>query len=232
MSFILDALRKSEHERRRNETPGIASARAAPPTRSRSLMQAAVVALLAVNLAVIAFLWQRDEPAQDASMARATDVESNTNPPQRVVRALANEVTPGESEKSSPDPAPAIPESSNSQIRPVGQPVNLENTASRSVGEQPEQSPQTTPEASEAASIDDIGMPTLQEVVLDQGLQLPPMHLDIHVYSLSAADRFVFINMQKYKEGDTLSEGPSVREIVEQGVVLQHQGQQFLLTRH
>ena len=31
-------------------------------------------------------------------------------------------------------------------------------------------------------------------------LQLPDLHLDIHVYSEKPVDRFVFINMNKYRE--------------------------------
>jgi general secretion pathway protein B len=60
---------------------------------------------------------------------------------------------------------------------------------------------------------------------------LPDLHLDIHVYSDQPADRFVFINMKKYKENSTLTEGPGVREITPDGVVLEHAGTAFLLPR-
>jgi general secretion pathway protein B len=62
-------------------------------------------------------------------------------------------------------------------------------------------------------------------------MQLPDLHLDIHVYSEVPKDRFVFINMSKLREGSQLAEGPVVAEITPDGVVLGHQGQYFLLSR-
>ena len=62
-------------------------------------------------------------------------------------------------------------------------------------------------------------------------LDLPDLHLDIHVYSGESADRFVFINMTKYRENGKLSEGPVVKQITPDGVVLGYQGTDFLLPR-
>lgn len=62
-------------------------------------------------------------------------------------------------------------------------------------------------------------------------LQLPELHLDVHVYSGSPPDRFVFINMSKYREQSRLTEGPLLTEIREDGVVLEYQGRTFLLPR-
>ena len=62
-------------------------------------------------------------------------------------------------------------------------------------------------------------------------MQLPDMHLDIHVYSGQPNDRFVFVNMTKYKEGATLTEGPRITEITPDGVVLDYFGTRFLLPR-
>jgi general secretion pathway protein B len=74
-------------------------------------------------------------------------------------------------------------------------------------------------------------VPTIDELRLEGSLQIAEMHLDIHVYSENPADRFVFINMTKHREGSTTAEGPVVREIRPDGVVLEHQGRVFLLPR-
>jgi general secretion pathway protein B len=73
--------------------------------------------------------------------------------------------------------------------------------------------------------------PTLQEVRVSGALDLPDLHLDIHVYSEVPADRFVFINMAKHREGSRLDEGPQVSEITQDGVVLRYQGKSFLVPR-
>jgi general secretion pathway protein B len=71
----------------------------------------------------------------------------------------------------------------------------------------------------------------MDELRADGSLRLPELHLDIHVYSEKPAERFVFINMGKYKEGDRLAEGPAVREIRPDGVVLDQGGTRFLMPR-
>ena len=63
------------------------------------------------------------------------------------------------------------------------------------------------------------------------GTALPELHLDIHVYSAKPADRFVFVNMRKYTEGQVLKEGPTLERITSEGAVLNHHGLRYLLPR-
>ena len=67
--------------------------------------------------------------------------------------------------------------------------------------------------------------------LIASGASLPDMKVDIHVYSNNPAERFVFINMRKYTEGQTLTEGPTVERITPEGAVLNSQGLRFLLPR-
>ena len=72
---------------------------------------------------------------------------------------------------------------------------------------------------------------TIDELRLNGTLQLPELHIDIHVFADNAAERFVFINMTKYRETSQLAEGPVVAEITTDGVILEYQGRTFLLPR-
>lgn len=56
------------------------------------------------------------------------------------------------------------------------------------------------------------------------------LSLDVHVFSPTPIERFVFINMEKYREGDTTKEGLLVSHIVADGVILEGMGQRFRLT--
>ena len=58
---------------------------------------------------------------------------------------------------------------------------------------------------------------------------VPPLHLDLHVYVAQPQQRFIFVNSRKYKEGDTLAEGPLVEQITPDGAVLNFQGSRFRL---
>jgi general secretion pathway protein B len=73
-------------------------------------------------------------------------------------------------------------------------------------------------------------LPTLNDLTAS-GTALPQLHLDIHVHSGNPAERFVFVNMRKYVEGQTLNEGPAVERITDEGVILNHRGLRFLLPR-
>ena len=73
-------------------------------------------------------------------------------------------------------------------------------------------------------------LPSAAELAV-QGIALPDMNLDIHVYSSARAERFVFINSAKYREGDRLRDGPRVDEITADGVILSYQGESFKLPR-
>jgi general secretion pathway protein B len=72
-------------------------------------------------------------------------------------------------------------------------------------------------------------LPTADEVVARGGV--PPLHLDLHVYSNVKTERFIFVNSRKYKEGDTLQEGPVVEQITSDGAVLNNRGSRFKLSR-
>ena len=74
-------------------------------------------------------------------------------------------------------------------------------------------------------------MPTDTDLRANGTLQMAELHLDIHVFSEAPEDRFVFINMVKHRENSKLSEGPVVKEITPDGVVLDYRGTVFLLPR-
>jgi general secretion pathway protein B len=66
MSYILDALRKSEKERKRGQPPGIAESQeySTPPGKKRSFMTYVILGLLCVNAAVLVFWlapWKKHE---------------------------------------------------------------------------------------------------------------------------------------------------------------------------
>ena len=58
---------------------------------------------------------------------------------------------------------------------------------------------------------------------------LPKMALSLHVYDDNAERRFVRINKKKYREGDTLKEGPVLDAIVPDGMVLSFRNKQFIV---
>ena len=58
---------------------------------------------------------------------------------------------------------------------------------------------------------------------------LPKLKLEVLAYSERPSERLVFINGQKYVEGGMVDGKVRVEEITQEGAVLNHAGQRFLL---
>jgi general secretion pathway protein B len=74
------------------------------------------------------------------------------------------------------------------------------------------------------------GLPTYQDAAAAPGANLPELRLDLHDYSPRPEDRFVFLNMTKLREGDSLPQGVRVESITPDGVILNYHGTRFVLT--
>ncbi len=210
MSFILDALKKSDAERQRKSTPGFADIPVAGNRRRPQRWVWVVGTLLAVNLAVLIVVLLRP---QDTA-TELLQAPQSAAPPRSTVTAPDDRTFSdyvAEARRSRPEPTratPVTPPQAVMQSEPAPAP------ARQSVG----------------SSISE-DYSTFNSLRADGTLQLPDLHLDIHVYSEQASERFVFINMKKYKEQATLTEGPAVKEITPNGVILEHAGTAFLLPR-
>ncbi len=212
MSFILDALKKSETDRQQRGSAEFANVPSSSVRREGPPAWLWVVGvLLLVNLVVLVGIMFR--------------------PDVKVVEAVAQPVVqPAVKPAERETPAP-IAEDFASQVASA-----RENAPPREEPVEPEV--KTPPPAAAGPTVtvapqpvNTTSLPTIHELQANGVLALPEMHVDIHVYSENPEDRFVFINMAKSKEGSQLAEGPFVEEITPDGVVLSHNGTSFLLPR-
>ena len=81
MSFILDALRKSDHERQRQTGPGIAELPIARPASRAPVALIAVGALLAINLVIVLVLVLRQGAPEATVPASAVDLPAASSTP-------------------------------------------------------------------------------------------------------------------------------------------------------
>ena len=208
MSFILDALKKSETDRQQQGGAEFSTVPSAVPESRAPRWIWALVALLLVNAVAVAWLLLRPQPVQPLRGAASPVVETS-EPDQSPVAA---------------DPVPtfAVRVAEARARQPADQPETPV------VREPPQSESRPTPVARQTVADD---VPTLLDLRARGVLSLPDLHLDIHVYSEAAAERFVFVNMVKHHEGSALAEGPRVAEITVDGVVLEYQGRRFKLPR-
>jgi general secretion pathway protein B len=222
MSFILDALKKSEIERQRQSMPGLMDA----PTslrRSRLPLWAVFIGcLLAINTVVLIVVLLRNGAPSVAS----TPARQAAAPAQLKAPTVEDHFSPlSQAPVYAPEiPVPSAETSSNESAA----------AATRAIAQRAAPHAVRRPDPvliEEDASDNDEVLPSINEINLTGAQALPEMHLDVHVYATKPADRFVFINMRKYKEGNTLQEGPVLERIRRDGVVLNYQGLRFILPR-
>lgn len=210
MSFILDALKKSEKERQREAVPGINDL---PIVVHQSRTSTWIVAgITALGIGVIALVW---------TWWRTSD----TTP----VVATPAPVTPAAAVRVAAPPEPALIEP-RPAARPATRSLASEATQIAAVANgQPPAAPATEPLVVQAAPavITPAPMSILQARAA--GMAVPELTLELLVYSPVPAQRFVYINASKYVEGDVLADGPRVIEISTEGATLSYRGQNFLL---
>lgn len=209
MSFILDALKKSETERQQQGPSDFANVPSSEESTGAPRWLWVLGLLLAVNLAVLLGVLLRDDAADAeepaARVARAAPA-ATAQPPfsERIRAARERESAARTSVETSPEPA--------------AQPVV-------------EAPPAAVPQARPQPDFTLAALPTADELRANGVLQMAELHLDIHVYSEKPEERFVFINMVRHREKSRLAEGPVVSEITPEGVILDYSGTRFLLPR-
>lgn len=238
MSFILDALKKSEAERQRQAGPALLEMRIMRPPRRLPLWAVAVGVLLIVCVIVLGWLAWRPaagttgaapaaNAAPPASAAYVTAPAAppevlaapRTNSPAGTIAATGTNEAPGE-------PAPPSLQRPAATAASGGiEPESGEGDAARNAADL---EPAVTPAAG-TTRIDN-GSGNLHSYAELSG-QLPELRLDLHVYAANPPDRYAFINMHKVREGDVTAEGLQVKEITRDGVVLDYRGTEFLLGR-
>jgi general secretion pathway protein B len=226
MSFILDALKKSEIERQRQTVPGLMDTRIAGRRNRLPIWAVALGVLLGINLLVLSFvLWRKDAPTAHAPRpAAAATAAADAAPP------VTEHFSPLD---AAPVYAPEIPVSSADGAAPPHSPIarlGSAGGAGSTVGHTVHHADPLLTEPDARDENQEV-LPTINEISLTGAQALPEMHLDVHVYATKPSDRFVYINMRKYHEGATLQEGPTLERIRRDGVVLNFQGLRFILPR-
>lgn len=269
MSLILEALKKSEQQRRLGEVPTLGTPVMA--TRQRRSLLPALSVLIVLGLAVAWWLHRpqtsaptavaaRDAAAVAPSTPTATPVTAAPAPvaappaaPRERPEAASNareSVAVAASPTQAPPPRPAaappvqsgspglekiaIPAATATAAAPTQAPPApvaaapaanpapaADTTATKSAP-----APVAPPPAAPAAGT----LPLIWELPFATRKNLPEMNLSMHVFGNEPAQRFVILNGERRVAGDDV-DGVHVVEIRADGVVLELEGQRFLLPR-
>lgn len=190
MSFILDALRKSENARLRQEHPAMFDARAAATRRRFPAWFLALGLLLGLNLLALLYVLLRDE--RNAAVMPDGSVPGVASPISAPAPAASTVGAPADAGSAAPTASAAVPSVAPAARRP-----------SAGVGVTP---PATT--MTQAVAPQSIAAPTApartRDDLLAAGDAVPETQVSLHVYDADPGKRFVFLNGQRLREGDAL----------------------------
>lgn len=247
MSLILEALRKSEAERRRGRAPDLHAE--LPPVHARSrrmlppwLWIVATIALLLVAL----LLWMRGRDASGSAARSEQEATANTAQEARV------SVDEREPAAASPPPFPRVDRIAAPRSEPAPTPASAASPAPRTEEQNEDGAVATTAPARDAiatltpsapavtatdapSSPASASAPTslpaptrgaiarLSELPPEERKQLPAMKLSMHMWNERPTQRFVIIDGQRYVEGDRIGSAV-VGAIDSDGVILDLNG--------
>jgi general secretion pathway protein B len=224
VSFILEALRKSESDRQRLGNVAMADLPIARRQRGQPWWVFALSGLLLVNLVVLGVVLLRDkggsnEVTNAANISTSAPIAPTAAPPQQLA-TLA--------------PVPAAAPATNALQEAAAQ-IDYETVprselelanAGASVPDGPTLvRPSDALRGGSAASINN------ETNNVANAQQSSELHVDLHVFSNNAHERFVLINMRRYTEGQRLPNGATVEQITPSGVVLYQNGSRYQLDR-
>lgn len=237
MSLILEALRKSEAERRRGQPPDLRVERAPAPPPKRAIP---FLAWLGLGLGVLVlgaagwwWLANGDDASTPTDTASTTTQAAPASEPaapttadaKAPAQALPARTAPPEIENptaNEPVPPPAAPAAAQEADPPeVASPVRIPEPAASAPETPGKPSPPVdspAPPASNPGRVLD-----LAELDPDTRRALPPLRLTMHLWNEVPSRRFVILDGQRLAEGDRIGEA-SVSRIERDGVLLEWQG--------
>ncbi len=235
MSFILDALKKSEHERQRQSVPGLVQSGFVRPRQHLPPWALGLYVLVGITLLVLLFVlirgWLLPPPGAPTVASPQGTVTPDATTPRRAASGSVAPARPFSPLDAAPIYAPEIPVDSpdvpaTAQARSPTTRSALREPASRA----PASAGPRLNDGDYKTNEEEV-LPSINELNLTGAQALPELHLDVHVFATQSTERFVFINMRKYHEGAKMQEGPTVERIRRDGVILDYDGLRFLLPR-
>ena len=236
MSYILDALKKSEAERSGTETgdSGHRVSFASAPRKQREIWPYLLVVALMANAAVVAYLvWPESGPGNEVAMP------GDVAPVQPVQRAQPA----GEATATTAPESPARENAREEAEAPETASASRPSEASAPVVSEGETSPSSTDSTGTGSEQADRNAPdnvTSPDRTADAPEDVPPIHdmprsvqqrvpemtFNGHVWSSRASSRSVMINNRMLREGARF-QGMVIEEITTAGVVFRLDGHVF-----
>lgn len=228
MSYILDALRKSQQARHPEPAP---EPRGAVHNIALSLpgvgwwLAAGALLLFGILVSVFIF-WRATESGAPVAPAEAIPPSASVKEP---VPVAPEKTPPLEKPATKEIPVHDLAEEAQVAVRVIPKKTPLAHDSAKAEETHRSAAPVTAAAVTAPVMSDDA--PLLQQMPTDFQRALPPLRVSIHVYAPDPSQRILFINNRQYHQGDRIDGDIRVEEIVPDGVILSYLGQRFKLGR-
>ena len=238
MSYILDALKKSERERKRGTVPNVLTMQEGlqPPVKKRSLLPVFVITALFLNTALL--LWWFAPWKADSHRTAAVKPPVHTQP-QDSIKTEASPVNAKEELPSHPaqhaeihavsPKSPAVTGTEvaklskpSSGLAPDRQPDPGSRGKDSRKAEKDERREESLPAEQPVAALPPAENRIYRVKELPEPLRktLPDFSISAFLYSATPSSRMVRINGQMLREGEELSPGLQLEEITPDGIIM------------
>jgi general secretion pathway protein B len=225
MSSILDALKKSE--RQRSLGRDLIFRNAAPNTAPRltGFAVAVLATLLLLAVAIGALLFSLREPELPPLASTPAETPAPSTVSETGVGPANTTTAPVPVPAARTETVPALDSQAHSRIQTTPLPEKPARTSAPSAVDAPRTAADPRPVTGTGEA------PWLSSLPQAFRSSLPPLAVNIHVYSPDQSQRILYINNRQARQGERIEGGVVVEEIVHDGVVLQYRGQRFKLPR-
>lgn len=231
MSYILDALKKSEEKRGSLQVP-LAPSVAAPlgGVAKRRFIWPFVLVVAALIAGWLFAQWQKPDnrasmehlPLHAYAVAEAEDVAAIAE-----VHLQANRLKTGNVEQTvSVTSSKHIEPASNELVAYVKEQA-IVSTPITPASVMSEQSIGSHQVKNDQALVEHAVVPSLNELTMQEQQSMPAINIEGHIYDIEPSARMVIINGKVRKEKHTISTGLLLQEITPDGVIMNYQGRVF-----
>lgn len=239
MSYILDALKKSDQQRQRGATPTLQAAQltVAAPKRPKFISYGLLAAVLLVTGILIGWLrpWQAEQapPAPALPGAEAVVAKPPVPVSQQAPAIMTTPVplaAPPEMPGRTAQEIPAPNLSRAGQAVPGAVAVKPDSPATPSPGipnsGTPTAAVPVTDNSARLAAQEQKAIP-MDELPVQIQREIPAMTVQLHAYSNLPGERIVYINSNKLREGQSLMPGLRLEQITPDGMIFSYKGYRF-----
>ena len=228
MSYILDALKKSEQERGRGNAPGVQTVHSASinyHNEKKSYWPYILITAVILNLiALIYFIVDKEKTTRESTVV-TTDVSIEKNHTERL--EITNDYAVIETKDNNDSEPPteittdSLPTISTSAVTSKHNDNFKKDNLKPAISDTKYREKTTEAKKPHADIID------YHELDDSIRLQLPTITVSAHVYSSNPAQRSIVINNAFLEEGEYIMDGLVLYEITPDGAILNYQGTLF-----